>query len=131
MLRRARERRVYDVLHQAELVYYLDTQPGTFDAVVCADTFCYFGNLAAAFAGARRSLLPGGWFVFTVEALAEDDGRGHLLNATGRYAHSLRYVEQTLRDWDLHLSSVQRETLRLEAGLNVEGFVVVARRQAA
>ncbi|HEX6017337.1 MAG TPA: tetratricopeptide repeat protein, partial [Burkholderiaceae bacterium] len=36
MLRRARERRVYDVLHQAELVHYLDTQPVAFDVVVSA-----------------------------------------------------------------------------------------------
>lgn len=43
MLRRARQRRVYDVLHKAELVHYLVTQPGAFDVIICADTLCYLG----------------------------------------------------------------------------------------
>jgi predicted TPR repeat methyltransferase len=45
MLRQARLRHVYDVLHKAELVYYLETQPSHFDVLTCADTLCYFGDL--------------------------------------------------------------------------------------
>jgi len=131
MLRRARERHVYDVLHQAELVYYLDTQPAAFDAIVCADTLCYFGGLETAFAAARRSLRPDGWLVFTVEALADDDARDHLLNANGRYAHGAPYLQKTLGDAGLSLQSLRREALRTEAALDVAGFVVVARKRAA
>ena len=124
MLRRARARGVYDVLHRAELVYYLATQPLAFDAIVCADTLCYFGRLDEAFAAARRSLRPGGWLVFTVEALGDDDPRPHALNATGRYAHRASYVAETLAAAGLAVDVVRRETLRLEAGLPVEGCVV-------
>ena len=60
---------MYDVLHKAELVYYLDTQPDAFDAVISADTLCYFGKLENVCAASRRSLRPGGLLVFTVEAL--------------------------------------------------------------
>ena len=127
MLRRARERRVYDVLHQSELVYYLDTQPDTFDAIVCADTLCYFGKLEAALAAARRSLRAGGCLVFTVESVPDDETRPHVLNANGRYAHGATYLRRTLDAVGLSLVSLQRETLRQEAGLAVEGWVVVAR----
>jgi predicted TPR repeat methyltransferase len=128
MLRRARERHVYDVLHQAELVHYLDTQPEAFDAIVCADTLCYFGALAAVFAAARRSLRAGGWLIFTVEALPEGDARDHVLNPNGRYAHAPRYLEHALEGGGLNLVSIRPESLRTEAGLDVAGWVAVGQR---
>jgi len=128
MLRRAVPRRVYDVLHQAELVHYLQTQPAAFDAVVCADTLCYFGALEAAVAAARRALRPGGWLVFTVEALPEDDAQGHRLQVNGRYAHAGGYLRQAILHGGLELLALQAGTLRLEAGRPVPGCIVTAKR---
>lgn len=127
MLRRARERRVYDVLHKAELVYYLETQPAAFDAVISADTLCYFGALDGALAGAARGLRAGGVLVFTVEALAADAGAPHRLQPNGRYAHARAHVEAAVRDAGLSLVDLQTDTLRMEAGLPVAGWVVTAR----
>jgi len=131
MLRHARARRVYDVLHRAELVHYLDTQPGAFDAIVCADTLCYFGHLDAVFAAASRSLRPGGWCIFTVEALGDDDARAHALNANGRYAHRAAYIAEALNAARLTDEMLRSETLRMESGLPVAGMVVVARKAIA
>lgn len=127
MLRRARARRVYDVLHQAELVYYLDTQPGMFDAVISADTLCYFGPLQRAIAAAKRSLRPGGWLVFTVEALPESAADDHRLQTNGRYAHAAPYLRETIAAAGLTLLELRAETLRSEAGLPVAGWLVSAR----
>jgi predicted TPR repeat methyltransferase len=128
MLRRARERKIYDVLHRAELVYYLDTQPERFDAVISADTLCYFGGLDAPIAAACRTLRSGGWFVFTVEALPADSGEEHRLQLNGRYSHSERHVRASIERAGLALSDLRAETLRLEAGLPVAGWVVTARK---
>jgi len=127
MLRRARARRVYDVLHQAELVYYLDTQPDSCDAVISADTLCYFGALDAAFAAAKRCLRSGGWLVFTVEALAEASTDAHRLQVNGRYAHASEYLRSALGEAGLALHGLRAETLRMEAGLPVAGWLVTAR----
>ncbi|MCG3188297.1 MAG: hypothetical protein LKCHEGNO_00269 [Burkholderiaceae bacterium] len=127
MPRRARERRVYDVLHQAELVYYLDTQPAAFDIVISADTLCYFGALEAALAAARASLRDDGCLIFTVEALAAGDARDHALNANGRYAHGQPYLERALAAAGFASATLQPVALRLEAGLPVEGWLVSAR----
>ena len=128
MLRRARERGVYDALHQAELVYYLDTQPDTFDAVVSADTLCYFGVLQTVMLAAARCLLPGGWLVFTVEALDEDETAEHRLQPNGRYAHRASYVERVMAAAGLQLVAQQAVTLRTEAGRPVNGWLVTARK---
>ena len=127
MLRRARERRVYDVLHHVELVYYLDTQPAAFDAVISADTLCYFGPLGAVFAAAQRCLRSGGWLVFTVEALPPGSTENHRLQLNGRYAHSAEYLRSALREAGLVLTDMRSETLRMEAGLPVNGWLVTAR----
>lgn len=126
MLQRARVRQVYDVLHKAELTHYLDTQPGAFDAVVSADTLCYFGPLHAVFDAARRCLRPGGWLVFTVEALAEGSDPPHRLQGNGRYAHDRSYLHRTLGDAGFTVQAVQHEKLRKEGGLPVMGWLVTA-----
>jgi predicted TPR repeat methyltransferase len=129
MLRLAHARRVYHPLHQAELVYYLDTQPLSFDAVVSADTLCYFGELHAAMFAAHRALRPGGWLILTVEALFEDAAQGHQLRPNGRYAHAADYLRQVVDAAGLELLVLQAETLRHEAGRPVAGWLVTAAKR--
>jgi predicted TPR repeat methyltransferase len=130
MLRKARLRHCYDKLHKAELVYYLDTQPGDFDVLVSADTLCYFGVLDAAAAAAHQALRPGGWLVFTVEALPEEDAADHRLQPHGRYAHHRRYLRRCLQAAGFEAPGMQAEALRQEAGKSVDGWVVAAQRPA-
>jgi predicted TPR repeat methyltransferase len=127
MLRRAHARKVYDVLHQAELTYYLRTQPAAFDAVVSADTLCYFGALESALAAARRCLRPGGWLLFSVEALSESSPLPHRLQANGRYAHAAGYLRDALSEAGFDVHEVRRDRLRMEAGEPVPGWLVTAR----
>lgn len=126
MLRRAKARKVYDVLHQAELTHYLNTQPETFDAVVSADTLCYFGALDGALNAARRSLRVGGWLIFTVEALNSDDECTHVLHTNGRYAHAKGYVHQAINEAGLTPFGIDAVSLRMEAGKPVAGWLMTA-----
>lgn len=126
MLRQARQRQVYDRLHKAELVHYLDTQPAAFDLVVSADTLCYFGRLEGALHASRRALRPGGWLVFTVEALPADAAEDHRILPQGRYAHGEAYLRRCLADAGFSGHGLLAATLRQEAGQPVAGWVVSA-----
>lgn len=128
MLRQAKQRQAYDVLHKAELVHYLDTQPQTFDIAISADTLCYFGDLGAAMAAARRALRPPGWLVFSVEALDAADPQPWRLQPNGRYAHGRSHVESSLLAAGLVPEAIAAEHLRKEAGQWVRGWLVTARR---
>lgn len=134
MLRRAHTRALYDVLHQAELMHYLRTQAAAFDAVVSADTLCYFGALEEALAAAHAALRPGGALIFTVEALPEanEKGRGpaHRLRANGRYAHGADYLRTALAAAGFAARPLQAETLRMEGGEPVPGWLVTATKPA-
>lgn len=137
MLRRARPRGCYDVLHQAELVYYLATQPAAFDVVVSADTLCYFGDLHEACAAAARALRPGGWLIFTVEALGQEGDAAHdtpaagvHLQPTGRYAHRREHIAECLDAAGFTRAHIEPAVSRSEGGRDVAGWLVSAMSEA-
>lgn len=130
MLRRAKARNIYDVLHQAELTHYLSTQPEAFDVVVSADTLCYFGALEPVLAAVQVSLRLGGWFIFTVEALNEGNAAGVRLNTSGRYAHNPAHVRAAAASAGLHPIEIDAVVLRQEAGSNVNGWLAALRKDA-
>jgi predicted TPR repeat methyltransferase len=128
MLRQARQRGVYDALHKAELVYYLETQPGRFDIAVSADTLCYFGPLNAVMQAAARALRPGGLLIYTVEALPDESTEPHRLQPNGRYTHARAYLRQAAEEAGLRVVAIERETLRREAGEPVTGWLVTVEK---
>lgn len=129
MLARARRLQDYDELSQAELTDFLGENPARYDLIVSADTLCYFGDLEAVFAAARRALRPGGLLVFTVERQGEVTP-GFRLEPHGRYTHGETYVRRMLSHTGLVIESAAGAVLRREAGEPVEGLVVTARRES-
>ncbi|MGY4828977.1 tetratricopeptide repeat protein [Sphaerotilaceae bacterium SBD11-9] len=129
MLEKAARRHVYDHLFHAELVAHMKARPACYDALICADTLCYFGELGEAMRAAAGALRPNGVFVFTVEALPAHDTRPYVLQSHGRYAHHRDSVESAVGAAGLSLHTLSAETLRMEAGQPVDGWLIGARLQ--
>ncbi|MBC7955233.1 MAG: tetratricopeptide repeat protein [Cytophagales bacterium] len=127
MLDKAERRHVYDSLHRAELVAHMRAHPARFDALICADTFCYFGELGEAMRAAVQALRAGGHLVFTVEASQAEDGPPYRLLPHGRYAHQRDYVSTALAAAGLQKLVLREEQLRSEGGKPVIGWLVAAR----
>lgn len=66
MLAEAESKKVYDALHEAELVGFLRARSGRFDAIACAATLLHFGDLAQPLAAAHGALRPAGLMALTV-----------------------------------------------------------------
>ena len=124
MLAQAAAKQVYDQLVKSELTAYLRASPGTFDAIVSADTLVYFGPLQDVVAASTAALRPGGRLIFTVEALTGPSDSEYSIRHHGRYCHTRRYVERVLREANLRSEVIPTE-LRLEAGEPVAGLLVV------
>jgi predicted TPR repeat methyltransferase len=129
MLEKAQGRDLYDALHRQELTAFMAERPDAFDVVVSADTLVYFGELEAAMRAAARTLKPGGWLCFTVEAL-EEGLDSYRLQPHGRYAHSRAYLETALKQAGLRVVKIHGVYPRYEGGVPVEGWLAVARRPA-
>ena len=127
MLARARARKTYDELVEAELSTWLARQRPVYDLIVSADTLCYFGALEQVLSGAATALRPNGRLVFTVER-AEDGVSSYQLTSSGRYSHAEPYVRHALAGAMLVALEIAPAVLRREVGHDVHGLLVSAQR---
>jgi predicted TPR repeat methyltransferase len=126
MLERARERGLYDVLHQEEITRFLASAAhGRFDVIAACDTFIYFGDLQQVVALAAHHLTPGGVLAFTVERAETPSFQ---ITQSGRFAHHREYLVDVLGEAGLDVIGLTDGVLRLEYGEPVWGLVVTARR---
>lgn len=126
MLRKARDKGVYDRLEKADLQEF---QPDgdRADLITAADVFMYLGGLDRVFASASGMLAPGGLFAFSVERFA---GEGAFeLQPSRRYAHSEAYVHGLIAAAGLNLVSLERAVIRQDRREPVEGLIVVTERE--
>jgi predicted TPR repeat methyltransferase len=130
MLDQARERGGYDELVRAELTAFLSEYSAAYDLIVSVDTLVYFGDLRDFFSAAAGALKDTGRLIFTVEQAegAVETDQGYRLNPHGRYSHAEAYLRQTLENAGLTVRTVRGETLRLEGGWPVAGWLVLAEK---
>jgi predicted TPR repeat methyltransferase len=128
MLARARSKGVYAYLVKEELTAFLGKTPGYWDAAVCADTLCYFGDLRPVMQAAATALRPAAPLVFTVEALPDDGADHPVLQPSGRYAHGRAHIDRVVAESGLVLRAARREVLRQEGGADVNGWLVAVQR---
>lgn len=131
MLEQARRLGGYDQLVKQEICAYMNTTSASFDIILAADTVIYFGDLRAVLAAATNALRPGGYLVFTIEAIASDPqvvAEGFHLHASGRYRHAKNYVATTLAQAGLVVVNIVDTVLREEIRQPVAGMLVTAQR---
>lgn len=131
MLERAFKRACYDELFQAELTAFIAAYDKSCDAIVSADTLVYFGDLNPVAQAVANTLPDGGYFVFTVERTEEAISKGYKIHPHGRFSHTEAYLRQVISTANLALHRLDRVMLRYEAGVPVDGFLVVAAKVAA
>jgi predicted TPR repeat methyltransferase len=127
MIRKARERNVYDRLEVGDLVDAMRRQPQSFDLLVAADVLIYVGDLLPAFEAAAKSLRPGGIFVFSVETGGADRFRMDM--TTRRFTHSKPYLQKTAEMCGFEELRFEPVTIRFEAHQPVQGYLIVLRLQ--
>lgn len=130
MLAKARSKGVYAELVKAELGDYLRRAPACWDAIICADTLCYFGALHEVMRAAAQALRPGGVMVYTVEALPDDQASLAVIQPNGRYSHGRAHLDQVSEAAGLIVKVARRDVLRDEAGAEVQGWLMAVQRPA-
>ncbi|MFT3931285.1 MAG: tetratricopeptide repeat protein [Spongiibacteraceae bacterium] len=131
MLEKAMQRGGYDDLIKAELTEFLQSCNKSYDLILSADTFVYFGNLEVLLSAARLALRDGGHLFFSVESLMSEvpdaAGPDYRLNLHGRYSHREDYVRNALTRAGFINIQLKPVTLRNESGCPVHGVVVASR----
>ena len=127
MLSVARKLGLYDALIKKEITEFLSEKREEYDMIVMADTLIYFGSLKTIFSAIFQALTTRGLFVFSVENSREcAEKNGSTLNHNGRYSHTQRYIEDSLKRNGLTPLSIEPHILRMELGCPVDGMLVTA-----
>ena len=133
MLEKARDKKIYDRLDQADLLTFMSGHKASYDAVLGAATLIHFGDLQAVFQAAALCLRNRGLFVFTLfSGDAEVDfavAASDKLAQSGCYTHSGGYVTRMAPESGFSLEMLKNAVHEHDEGGNpVSGLLVVLRR---
>jgi predicted TPR repeat methyltransferase len=131
MLAEARAKDIYDELAHADIAVWLGSVTESWNLVLAADLFCYFGALDALLGLVGRRLRHGGAMLLSIELDRRYDGPGWRLGTQGRYVHRRDYVLACLVEAGLEVTYLREEVLRFEQGAAVAGLVIAARKPTA
>ncbi len=125
MLLIAKEKSLYNELIKDDIVHFLHTIPHSYNLIVAADVFTYIGDLSEMFTACFNKTAEEGVFLFSVE---ESTGNQFELKETGRFGHSVHYIQNVCQSagWtilDNHLSK-----LRQDKGQWIKGFLFILQK---
>ena len=124
MIEKARLTGLYAELEVTDMLEGLrGKRDASADLILAADAMVYVADLVGVLKEARRVLVPGGLFAFTVET---QDGDGVMIGEGLRYAHGTPCVRGSIEAAGLKLSQLEVLSARNEDNTPVPGLVVVA-----
>ncbi len=126
MLKTAAEKNIYHALYQGEIVEFLDASEDNFDLFLATDVFVYLGDLSPVFQAVKKRAPSGAMFLFSTE---KTDGSGYILQPSGRYAHTVGYIETLSRDYGFKLTRQQETKIRKERGEWIRGNLFLLRSE--
>lgn len=133
MLEKSAQLNVYQRLEHKELLEMMRAESdASYDLIAASDVFVYLGKLDDIVAEAKRLLRHNGIFAFStesLEALPESKSltapRDFILNDTGRYAHSMTYLEMLAQDKGFKVLEVKEEPIRLDKDKTIIGYLTL------
>ena len=118
MMAFAAEKKIYRHLYNGNITNFLRSTEEEYDFFLAADVFAYVGDLEESFSLLRKCGRRDVLFCFSTESL---DGEGYQLQQTGRFSHSLSYVEGVARATGWEVMKRHSTSLRKEKGDWVQG----------
>jgi predicted TPR repeat methyltransferase len=129
MLEVAATRSLYRRLVESEIVNFLHSDGDRFDLIIAADVLVYLGDLAPLFAAAARATASPAWFALSTERTAPDEPGDWVLRSTGRYAHSLGYLQRCCSASGWAVVDLDEAVLRNDASGPVLGNIILLTKQ--
>jgi len=125
MIEETRKKEIYHTLHINDIDDFLFKNLKEFDLIIAADVFIYIGNLKVIFSGVREALSPNGYFIFTIELSSQIDTSDHQLAKSGRFSHTIEYVESLCKDIGFAIVEKEDIVLREEDKMGQKGAIFI------
>tara|TARA_B100001123_G_scaffold280618_1_gene312568 strand:+ start:166 stop:543 length:378 start_codon:yes stop_codon:yes gene_type:complete len=89
MLKKAEEKKVYDVIENIEINKYLERKTEKYDLFIATDVLGYVGGLGQLFSNIATLSKSEAIFLFSIELMLNED---YVLGRLGRYTHAESYI---------------------------------------
>lgn len=126
MLEEAKRKNIYSELFCEDIISFLRRGKNRFGLIAAADVLTYFSELDAVFAVVCNSLNKGGFFAFSITK--SPNNSNIFLHPSGRYAHSLEYIEKLAKKYDFSIIYSVESRLRNENGKPVIGYIFLLQK---
>ena len=118
----ARKKNVYDKLSHRDIIDYLAAENLDFDYFIATDVLVYVGDLSHIFELLKPRNKSGGKLVFSTEHTNAD---GFVLEKTGRYSHSKKYIKNMCEKFNYKLCHFESINLRKEKNRFITGGLYI------
>ena len=125
MVLKAKEKNCYNETHVVENLHYLGINRNKFDLITAADVFVYQGDLEETFKRCNVALKKNGLLTFSIETC---ERKNYKLQTTGRFAHSINYIEELTKKTGFLLISKTISATRKQFENDVFGGIFVAEK---
>ncbi len=129
MIIEATQLNTYEQLIQGDCQSYLkDPTLLPFDIIIAGDVLVYLGALEELFQSLAKALVPGGFFVFSIETSTTPD-KDYTLNPSGRFSHTITYLEKLCEHQDLYLLLQEPVLLRATSQQPTQGAIILLQKR--
>ena len=128
MLQKSAAKKLYKKLFCDDAENFLARHKNTFNLIVAADVFTYFGTLENLLKLCADSLQKNGALVFSASSGCTDK-KGWQQHLSGRFLHHKNYLKKTLSAAGFTEQIFTPCSLRKEAEKTVKGWIVWARKK--
>ncbi len=127
MIEETRKKEIYTTLHINDIHDFLLKNVQEFDLIIAADVFIYIGDLETVFSSVRKCLNANGYFIFTIELFTEINKENYQLAKSGRFSHSMKYIESLCKDIGFEVIDKEEIILRQENKIGQKGAIFTLR----
>lgn len=125
MLQKAKDKAIYDELHNVDLLKYMQNNNSRYDLVTATDVFVYVGDLTEVISNVHKILKPNGYFAFSVESLPVGSFK---ITPSGRFQHSINYLQNLSTEIGFKKIIYKAVPLRKEYGVMIKGHLIVMQK---
>ncbi|HIQ36459.1 MAG TPA: tetratricopeptide repeat protein [Desulfocapsa sulfexigens] len=125
MLDVAREKNLYNELVKNDIISFLQTKEHKYDLIVAADVFTYMGDLENVFKECCTVSKASGILLFSVEETDNINNKTFNLKQTGRFGHSVEYIETLCKQTGWTIIDHKISKLRQDKGEWIKGHLFI------
>ncbi|WP_320036038.1 methyltransferase domain-containing protein [Halarcobacter sp.] len=125
MIDETRKKDIYSELHTNDIHKFLLESVKEYDLIIAADVFIYIGALKTIFSSIKKTINSDSHFIFTIELLDELEKESFQLGKSGRFSHTIKYIESLCKDFGFELIDKEEIILREENKIGQKGAIFI------